>query len=360
MRIKSADVIPLKIPFDDGGSGEGLMPKTWNALDFALLRLETEDGLVGWGEGFSYYCRSAVVAAMRDMVAPLVVGQEVNDIPAFNRALQQRLHLHGRYGITIFAISAFDMALWDLAAKREGVSLATLLGGRKREVLPAYASLVRYGDPVLVEHHVGAALTEGYGVIKLHEIALDAIEAGRRAAGPEIPLVTDVNCNWSLGQARALMPEMRRLGLYWVEEPLFPPDDGAALGALEREFGVAIASGENACTAAEFARTAPQIRFLQPSVSKVGGVTEFLAACKLAEEYGKVVMPHAPYFGPGYCATSQLMSALPICELFEFLYIRPEAWLDPTIPSANGQVTVPDRPGIGFEPDPAILERYAA
>jgi L-alanine-DL-glutamate epimerase-like enolase superfamily enzyme len=360
MRIKSADVIPLKIPFDDGGSGQGLMPSTWNALDFALLRLETEDGLVGWGEGFSYYCRTAVVAAMRDMVAPLVVGQEAGDIPAFNRALQQRLHLHGRYGITTFAISAFDTALWDLAAKREGVSLATLLGGRKREVLPAYASLVRYGDPALVERQVAAALEEGYGTIKLHEIALDAIEAGRRAAGPDTPIVTDVNCNWSAAQAQALMPEMRRLGLYWVEEPLFPPDDGAALGALEREFGVAIASGENACTSVEFARTAPHIRFLQPSVSKVGGVSEFLAVCSLAEEHGKVVMPHSPYFGPGYCATAQLMSALPVCELFEFLYIRPEAWLDRGIPSANGQVTVPDRPGIGFEPDPAVLERYAA
>jgi len=360
MRIKSADVIPLKIPFDDGGDGRGIMPAPWSALDFALLRLETDDGLVGWGEGFSYYCRTAVVAAMRDMVAPLVVGQEVDDIPAFNRTLQQRLHLNGRYGITMFAIAAFDTALWDLAAKREGVSLATLLGGRQRESVPAYASLVRYGDPGLVELTVARALAEGYAVIKLHEIALDAIEAGRRAAGASTTLVTDVNCNWSLEQASTLLPEMRRLGLYWVEEPVFPPDDGAALGALEREFGVAIGSGENACTSVEFARTAPHVTYLQPSVTKVGGVTEFLAVCRLAEQHGKVVMPHAPYFGPGYCATAQLMSALPICELLEFLYIRPEAWLDPTIPPAGGEVTVPDRPGIGFEPDPAVLERYAS
>ncbi len=160
------------------------MPAAWNALDFALLRLETEDGLVGWGEGFSYYCRTAVVAAMRDMVAPLVVGQEVGDIPAFNRALQQRLHLHGRYGITTFAISAFDMALWDLAAKREGVSLATLLGGRKRETLPAYASLVRYGDPALVGRLVAAPWTRA---MRPSSCTRSPWMRSRRGGAPPVP-----------------------------------------------------------------------------------------------------------------------------------------------------------------------------
>ena len=151
MRIKSATVFPLRLPFTDGSAGTGLMPTKWTHLDVALLRLETEDGIVGWGDGFAYACRTATVAALQDMVLPLVVGQEIDDIAAFNRQLQQRLHLHGRYGITIFAISAVDIALWDIAAKQAGRPLADLLGGRQRDALTAYASLVRYGDPALVQ-----------------------------------------------------------------------------------------------------------------------------------------------------------------------------------------------------------------
>ncbi len=361
IRITSAEVLPLRIPFTDGSAGTGLMPSQWTHLDVALLRLETEDGQVGWGDGFAYACRTAIVAALRDMVLPLVVGQTIDDIPAFNRNLQQRLHLHGRYGITMFAISAVDIALWDIAAKRAGVPLADHLGGRRRTELPAYASLVRYGDPARVRAFAERAVAEGYGTVKLHEIELAAIEAGRASVGDEVRLVTDVNCNWSAEQAEDLMPAMKRLGLYWVEEPIFPPDDAEQLGDLERRHGVSIASGENACTSVEFARTVPEIAFVQPSVTKVGGVTEFLAVCDLADAAGKAVMPHAPYFGPGYWATAQLMAARPVTGLFEFLYVEPEAWLDPAIPlPRNGRLDVPDRPGLGFEPDPALLRRYAA
>lgn len=358
MRIRTADIIPLRIPFSDGSAGVGLMPIRWTHLDVVLLRLETDDGVVGWGEGFGYFCRTTLVACLRDMATPHVVGAEIDDVPAFNRDLQRRLHLQGRYGINLFAISAIDMALWDIAAKTKGVSLAELIGGRRRETLPAYASLVRYGDAGQVRAFVEKAIAEGYSTIKLHEIALDAIEAGVDAAkGAKV--ATDVNCNWSTEETRRLLPEMKRLDLYWVEEPIFPPDDTAALGAFEREFGVPIASGENACTAVEFARTVPEIAYPQPSVTKVGGVTEFLAVCDLAEAHGKTIMPHAPYFGPGYWATAQLMAARPVCADFEMLYIDAEAWLSPDIPlPKDGAIAVPDRPGIGFEPDPDVIARY--
>lgn len=360
MKIKSVDVIELQIPFEDGGAGVGLMPNKWTKLDMALVRVETTDGIVGWGDGFAYVCRRATAAAITDMVAPLVVGREIDDIAAFNRELQQRLHLHGRYGITMFAISAIDIALWDIAAKQAGVSLAELLGGSKRQLLPAYASLVRYTDPGLVRSFTEKAVSEGYKTVKLHEIALDAIEGGRDGAGAATKLVTDVNCNWSLDEAHRLMPEMKRLDLYWVEEPVFPPDDAEVLGQLQRQYNVAIASGENACTSVEFARTAPQIKFVQPSVTKVGGVSEFLAVCDVASEHGAIVMPHAPYFGPGYWASVQLMAAREICEQFEHLYVEPEAFLDPGIPlPVEGSVVVPDKLGIGFEPDPAVLAKYA-
>src|SRR5262249_23122734 len=137
-------------------------------------------------------------AAVRDMVAPVVIGQKADDPAAINLALQRRLHLHGRYGITIFAISALDIALWDLAGKRAGKSVAHLIGGRKRESIAPYASLMRYGDPALVEKFSAKAAGEGFTDVKLHEIARDTIGAGRKGAGPNVRLTTDINCNWSI------------------------------------------------------------------------------------------------------------------------------------------------------------------
>jgi L-alanine-DL-glutamate epimerase-like enolase superfamily enzyme len=360
MKIVKADVIPLRVPFVDGGSGNGLMPSAWNALDMVLLRLETDNGIVGWGEAFGYFHRKTVTSAIREMIVPHIIGAIVEDIPEFTRKIQHKLHLFGRYGITMFAISALDIALWDIAAKQKNVSLAELVGGVKRERVPVYASLVRYGDPVLVEKFARKAVNEGYSAIKLHEITYETISAGRRGA-PKALLSSDINCNWSMAEAEEILPQLKELDLYWVEEPVFPPDNEKILADIQSRFGISIASGENACTAVEFARTASSIEFLQPSIIKVGGVTEFIDCCRLIEKSESVAMPHCPYFGPGYWATLQLMAADPSTEMFEFLYIEPEAWLDANIPlPKNGQMTLPDGPGLGFNPDHELLERFSA
>jgi len=359
LKIKSVTVLPLRIPFSDGSAGVGLVPSKWTHLDIALVRAETADGLVGWGEAFAYSCLRATCAAIEDMVAPLVAGREVTDIAALNLELQQKLHLHGRYGITMFAISGVDIALWDLAAKARGVSLARLLGGRERERIPAYASLVRYAEPKLVQGLCERAVELGYRDVKLHEIALAAIDAGRAGAGTGVRLTTDVNCNWSRADAERLLPHMKRLELFWVEEPIFPPDDAEALADLQARFGVSIASGENACTAIEFARTVPWIAYAQPSVTKVGGISEFLRVAALAKAAGKTLMPHSPYFGPGYWATLQLEAHLAHTGLFEHLWIEPDAYLSADIPlPRDGFVDVPDSPGLGFAPDPDVIARF--
>ncbi|MEZ5654106.1 MAG: mandelate racemase/muconate lactonizing enzyme family protein [Burkholderiaceae bacterium] len=360
MKIEQAEVHVLRVPFTDGSSGKGLMPTRWTHLDMVLLHLRDADGVGGWGDGFAYSCRTATEAALVDMVLPLVVGQPIDDIDVFCRDLIRKLHLQGRFGITAFAVSAVDLALRDIDARRAGVPLAERVGGIRRRELPAYASLVRYGEPAQVAEFTARAIAEGYQSVKLHEIQRDAIAAGARVAEGIEHLVTDVNCNWSHEQALEMLPAMRDLGLYWVEEPVFPPDDAATLSALEREFGVAIASGENACLREGFAGTVGNIRFVQPSVIKVGGIGEFLGVCDMAEAAGSVVMPHAPYFGPGYWATLHLMAARDCCELFEFLYIDPQAWIDPNMPlPVQGRVPIPEGPGLGFLPDPELLARFA-
>jgi L-alanine-DL-glutamate epimerase-like enolase superfamily enzyme len=357
MRIKSIETVTLKIPFGDLYEGPRAKRRGWTDFDMLLLRVETDDGTVGWGEAFAYNCASAVRAAVTDMVAPFAIGRDASDIVALSKALQKDLHIWGRYGITIFALSGLDIALWDIAAKRQNKSLSALLG-RRRDHVPAYASLVRYGGPGPITTMVKKAVAEGYRDIKLHEIDYAVIAAARQAAGPDIRLTTDVNCSWSLAEAEAILPKLKALDLFWVEEPVFPPEDYDTLKALGR-FGVPLSAGENACTAMEFSRLIPALDYPQPSVIKVGGVSEFLAVAHLSQAAGRTVMPHSPYFGPGYWATLQLAAHLDTIGLFEFMYVEPEAFAGRDIPwPEQGCIRIPDAPGIGFTPDDETLRRY--
>jgi L-alanine-DL-glutamate epimerase-like enolase superfamily enzyme len=361
MQITKADVIQLRVPFEDGGRGEGLFHAKWSALDFVLLRLETDAGLVGWGEAFSYFCPEAVAALTRSAIVPLLLGRDPADMDAILAEMRQKLHIIGRYGLTMFAISAADIALHDLNAKAEGVSLAEVLGGRNRSDVPAYASLVRYGDSDLVGEIAARAVNEGYETIKLHEIDLPHVLAGRAAIGPDIALTNDVNCNWTAEQVLGWADDLKRADLMWLEEPIFPPEDFAGIARLRRETGIAMAAGENACTAYEFNRMieAGAVDYIQPSVTKIGGIAETMATRKLAYSAGVTVAQHAPYFGPGYLASLQLLAAAPEEELFEYLYIDRAADLFPGMPlPRGGRVTIPEGPGLGIDPDPDVLERY--
>ncbi len=356
--IKRLDTVILKVPFDDFYRGERGKPRGWTHFDTVLLRVEDMNGTVGWGEAFAYNCAEAVAAAVRHMVCPLVVGKEVTDVAAFTLDLQKKLHIWGRYGITMFAISGIDIALWDLAAKQAGVSLAAHLGGRERDSVPAYASLVGYREMKPLQAVAALAAEDGFADIKLHEPGYDCIEAGRQAVGDRIRLTTDVNCAWTVEEAEAILPKLKALDLFWVEEPIFPPEDYPTLARLG-QYGVPLSSGENACTAMEFARLIEAVTYPQPSVIKVGGVSEFLKVAALAKAAGKTIMPHSPYFGPGYWATLQLCAHLPEAGLFEFLYVEADGWLGKDIPlPKGGQVAIPDAPGIGFEPNEAAIAQF--
>ncbi len=361
MRITQVDIIEAVMPFADGGSGMGITPTRWDTLDAVFVRLQTDTGIVGWGECFAYSCRTAVAASARDMIAPLVLGRELAATPeALNLEIQRKLHIFGRYGIAMYAISGFDIALWDIAAKAQHKPLHALLGPARRDTVDAYASLVRYGDAALVDTWCRQALAQGYRHIKLHEIDPQVIRAGRAACGPEIGISVDVNCAWSPEQARAQLDTMRAIDAAWLEEPVFPPEDVLAQAALNRDFP--LGAGENACTRHEFARiiATDAVTYLQPSVTKVGGVTEFVAVAALARAHGKAVMPHSPYFGVGYFTTLQLMAGLHGEPLFEHLYVQLDADLavGGTPLPADGRVAIPQRPGHGFEPDMALLQRY--
>ena len=115
MKIARVEAVPLSIPFTYGGGAVRHGVGAWRTLDFCLVRVETDTGAVGWGEAFAYSCRRAVAAAVNDMVAPRALGHDAADIAGLHAKLQRDLHIFGRFGITLFAISGLDFALWDLA-----------------------------------------------------------------------------------------------------------------------------------------------------------------------------------------------------------------------------------------------------
>lgn len=360
--ITSVEVYELDIPFDDGSRGYGAPSGRWNQFDSIIVRVTTADGISGWGECFAYGCRAAVAEAFRTMVAPLVVGQDAADVPGLMRHVQQKLHLFGRYGIAMFAISGVDIALWDRKARFAGVPLGALLGGRKRSEVPAYASLVHYGQADVVRDRARHAVEAGHTSVKMHETAVEIIRAGREGAGAGIELTVDANCVWSLEEARQLVPQFEALGIDWLEEPIYPPEDFETLAQLATDTTIPISAGENACTRYEFRKMmqANCVRHPQPSVTKIGGITEFMAVLQEAEERGVVCMPHSPYFGPGYWATLQLLSAVPGNPQLEYLYVEPEAFPGLGTPTPHeGRVRIPDAPGTGFEPDWNVLRAYS-
>jgi len=225
MIIADIEAIPLRIPFKAGTKSDA---SAWGdsnlpAADSLLVKVTTDQGLVGWGEAFGFRAVASARLAIDQLIAPLRVGQDATRIDSLMLDVQKKLHVFGRGAALAFAISAVDIALWDIAGKAANMPLCRLLGGGATE-LPCYASTERFSDPSLVRTSVRQAIDAGFGTLKLYEIALPAIRAAREEAGPDIELTLDVNCPWTLYEARQTAEELKAVDLKWLEEPLWPPE----------------------------------------------------------------------------------------------------------------------------------------
>ncbi len=361
MKIAKIDIIPLAIPFKFGGKPYGWGKQAWSRLNTTLVRIETDSGLVGWGDAFSYSSRRAIQGILEEMVVPILIGEDATDISGLMHRLQKDLHLFGRYGMIIHALSGVDIALWDIAGKAAGMPLCNLLGGRVRNDLIGYSSLFKYNDPELVAEKTRTSLDQGFGLVKLHETGVAEVAAARQEAGQEIPIMVDTNCPWTAAEAYQMAMKLKPYDLLWLEEPLFPPEDFAALANLGARTGVAIAAGENACTAYQFREMfrAGAVTYAQPSVTKVGGITEFRKISTLAAINSVQLMPHSPYFGPGFLATLHLTAAEANPGYIEWFYLDREACLyGDAIKPNKGFYQVPPGPGLGLEPDPNVIKDY--
>jgi L-alanine-DL-glutamate epimerase-like enolase superfamily enzyme len=249
MLITNVKAHHIRIPYDAGVASLRQGAAAIAALDMVLVEVSTDAGLTGWGDAFAYVCPRSAATAVEEMIAPQAQGREAPDadaIPGFMEEVQRNLHLFGRYGITMFAISALDIALWDLAAKARNEPLHRIIGERKRARIPAYASLLRIGKPELIAGECETARRRGYPAIKLHETTVPAVTAARGAIGAGVPQMVDMNCPMDERGAIAFAHVCRAAAPLFLEEPVWPPEDFAALARVRAGGGLAIA-GRGEC-----------------------------------------------------------------------------------------------------------------
>jgi len=332
-----------------------------NAFETLLVKVETDSGIVGWGEAFPHRIWPAVKSLLETLIAPACIGAEATDISALMKMLTYRVHGVGRAGPVIYALSGLDIALWDILGKVTNKPIYMLLGGAQCEKLPAYASLLKYTDTDVVVRTSEEALGRGYRDLKVHETGREEITAAaqllRRHNGGS--LMVDVNAPWTLQEALSALMPLRELRLKWIEEPVWPPEDFGAARQISAS-GMPVAIGENVLTPTDFARLIESraVDYVQPSVTKIGGISIARDIFTAANAANIAVAPHSAYFGPGLIATAHLSAALSRAPMIERLYCDLTEspfgdWYEPV----DGYLTLPQGPGLGIEPDQTILEK---
>jgi L-alanine-DL-glutamate epimerase-like enolase superfamily enzyme len=364
VKIAMIEVIAVSIPFAGGSKSAESAWGRKNAgnADSLLVKVTTEGGIVGWGEAFGFTAIPAVRAAIEQVIAPLCIGLSALNIGSLMLDVQKRLHIFGRSGAIMFGISAIDTALWDILGKVAGQPVHRLLGGAAMSELTCYASLVRYSDPQLLVENVNRALADGFSHLKLHEVTVDAVREARNAAGDNVEITLDVNCPWTVRQALDMSAKLRQFNLRWLEEPIWPPENFGGLARLRREGGIPIAAGENVSTLVEFQQmlSAGAVDVVQPSPAKMGGISELQKVFSLAAANATEVMVHSFYDGPGLLASVHASAALGSKDsLVEWRYFDLEAQLyGDAMRPRNGTITVPQGPGLGFDPDADVVRSF--
>lgn len=357
--ISAIDTIALRVPLDiwaPAPMSQGI-PRTH--VESFYVRVTTSGGVVGWGESFGP-SRPMVVAAFDNWIRRLAVGQSVSDEELLPRIERMLLSL-SRSGPLAHALAGLDIALWDIRGKLAGVPVSTLLGGAKRMHVQCYASLLQYyGNREYIKRNTARALERGYRQIKLHERTPEAVAAAREMTGPDIPLMVDTNCAWTSAEAEAAVAAMAPYKPFWVEEPIYPPEDFEALARLRAITGVPVGIGENATSLRDFRRmvTIGKADYVQPSIVKLG-ITAMAKVAAEVEQAGATCVPNAFYLGPGFLAVLHCLAAkekdAPLERMFADFGATP---FSRTVPVVNGGVEVPQSPGLGADPEDDLIAQF--
>jgi len=349
--------IPLPTVLTDSMHGE------MRAFELNTIRIRDSDGAEGVGYTFTVGRNGAAIDAVLSREFPeIMAGEEADEIERLWHKAWWALHYGGRGGPTVLALSAFDMALWDLKAKRANLPLWKALGGYDHRV-PCYAGGIDLDLPLdQLLRQTDDNLGKGFRAIKMKVGRanlfedVERVKAMREHLGAGFPLMADANMKWSVDgairAARALQPH----DLTWLEEPTIP-DDPAGHARIVREGGLPIAAGENLRTIWEFKLyvAAGAVTYPEPDVTNCGGVTPFMKIAHLAEAFNLPVTSHG-----AHDVTVHLLAACPNRSYLEAHGFGLERYIAEPLKIQDGFALAPDRPGHGIAFDWKGLETIKA
>lgn len=372
MKIVEIKAYPTSFPVPrDGGVRLGIGQAV--KRDCVMVKVTTEDGIVGWGESHHGRAHTAIAKLVETTLSQLILGMDAFDTTGvWSRIYKFQLGSHGMGAGCAMAMSGIDMALWDIRGKATGWPLYRLLGGTRRPV-PAYAGGISLGyqAPASLIDEAQPMLEAGYKAVKLRigDTVRDDIarmEAVRNAFGDGLAILTDANTGYTINDVRRVMPAMDALDIGWLEEP-FPAHDHRTYREARGLGRTPLAAGENHFTRFEFTRVLEDdvIRIWQPDLSKSGGITEVMRIAAMASAFKIPVHPHSSMTGVNQAASIHLLAAIENGGYFEADLSKGNLFRDvmgsePWAIRKDGTVLPLEAPGIGVEVDEEFLKAHPA
>jgi L-alanine-DL-glutamate epimerase-like enolase superfamily enzyme len=356
-------------------------------FDSCIVRIETDAGVTGWGEGKNaagsagtYF---AIVATINQEFAPRLIGKDPRDISLIWDNLYNGIRSHhatrrghatpelSRRGVTIAAISAIDIALWDILGKSLGLPVWRLLGGRKAERMPAYAS-GGWANAEGIGKQLGSYVEGGgFKAVKMRVGAMDGtarasadrVMAARKHLGPKIDIMVDAHGTFTVAEAKRFAHLVRDCDLAWFEEPV-SADDKTGIAEVRHSCPIPIAAGESEFTRFDFRDliTHRAVDILQPDLAICGGITEARRIDALANAYNLRLAPHLWAGAPAFFAGLHIVAASSSSYILEYsLGANPmlHVLIEEKVSVEDGMIDIPDRPGLGMTIREDVLAAHA-
>lgn len=368
MKITRVEPIHLRLP--------EVTERCDGSQETLIVKVQTDAGITGIGEvdSSSVVAKSIIEAPISHKIcrglADCVLGQDPFEIDRLIHRMYEGTIYFGRQGAVIQAMSGIEIALWDIMGKATDRPVYQLLGGAFRKKLRAYASIL-FGDTPAETERIGRNLVQhgfravkfGWGPMgKTEESDLALVEAARRGLGQEVELMVDAGLCWDTATAIRRAKQFEPFRLTWLEEPLHP-DNLAGYARLSAQSPVRIAAGEEICDVKEFQQMMDigGIDVVQVDVTRVGGLARSKRIGWDTHERHRLCVNHSYKTGVNIAASLHFVAALPNSQYFEYC-VEPgplrQTLTKQKFPVVDGEIAVPEDPGLGIELDENVVEKF--